>query len=805
MHILMTMYGWAEEGGGTVLPRQMAKALVRRGHRVTVVYTPIQVLPDKPAYHVVEGRDEGVRLFGVFNRPAIFYDTENPEREIDDPPMNDIVSRLAAALRPDIVHYHSFLNFSLGVPEALHQLGIPGVYTSHNYWPLCPSLYLIRSDFSPCPGPGSDGSACASCIGRLDKKEKYSLRARRARETLDRCVDLHLAPSRRVRELFIQNGYDPSRIQVLRQQPESLDWIREYARNSGRLRKPASLPLKIGFFGSIIPIKGVHVLARAIQVFHAGQIECRLFGRGPDAYLDVLKQMDLNHLLRFQGYYEPRDAPGLLEGIDLAVLPSIVEETGGLVVMEALAARVPVIASRIGGLPELVEPGVNGFLFEPGAHAQLSAVLRSLVDNPGIVDRLRRNIVAPKSFDDFMDELIGHYNHVTGARRGAENSPARPASPAVRPAVRWEGLQFVHHSMALINRELCLRLIDAGCELSIIKFVPEEFGPGADPRFPKLAARELAPLSRPAHVHVRHYFSPDFTPPPEGRWVIIQPWEYGRLPEDWIAPMSRIVDEIWVPSRYVLKSYLASGVPADRVHVVPNGVNVEIFRPGAPPYPLPTRKKFKFLFVGGTIWRKGVDILLKAYREAFGRDDDVTLVIKEMGQDKFYQGQGLGATIAAFNLDPLAPELLHITEMLDESRMPGLYAACNCLVHPYRGEGFALPVLEAMACRLPVMVTEGGATDDFCSDETALLIPASLKGFKHTTERLAGGIGWVLEPDAESLVKLLRYAAGYENALKEKTGPALRQVMSGFTWDRIGETVLSRIEGLMKKPIRRFD
>lgn len=533
--------------------------------------------------------------------------------------------------------------------------------------------------------------------------------------------------------------------------------------------------------------------------------------------------------------------PNLYAAADAFVLPSR-GEGWGRPYIEAMASGLPVIGSGWGGNLAFMNEE-NSYLIDPGVlvdvddrmeypfyrgHKWCSPSVEHLAQLMRIVyeDRnsarrkgelARQSVQRDWTWDKAASVALGRLRAIAGElvkrkpiegidkqRIDQTESKPRPSTGKMKSiAVRWEGLQFVHHSMALINRELCLRLIDAGCELSIIKYIPEEFGPDADPRFPKIARRELAPLSRPADIHVRHHFSPDFTPPPEGRWVIIQPWEYGRLPEDWVGPMSRLVDEIWVPSRHVLKSYVASGVPADRVHVVPNGVNAEIFNPSPPPYPLATEKKFKFLFVGGTIWRKGVDILLKAYRHAFGRDDDVVLVIKEMGQDKFYRGQGFGETIANFSLDREAPEILYITDTLDEASMPGLYRACNCLVHPYRGEGFALPVLEAMACGLPVIVTKGGATDDFCSEETASLIPASVRGFTHTKERLAGGVGWVLEPDVESLTKLLRYAVSHERELQLKADLALERIKTFYTWDKVAETVLTRMERILERPIRR--
>src|SRR5262249_29451367 len=145
--------------------------------------------------------------------------------------------------------------------------------------------------------------------------------------------------------------------------------------------------------------------------------------------------------------------------------------------------------------------------------------------------------------------------------------------------------------------------------------------------------------------------------------------------------------------------------------------------------PLPTEKRVKLLFVGGTIPRKGFDVLLGAYRRAFTKSDDVCLVVKDMGVGTFYRGQTAGNLIEQFRSDPDAPEILYSTDDLSDEALPRLYAACDVLVQPYRGEGFGLPVLEAMACGLPVVVTAGGPTDEFVPQAACRRIPARVRFF----------------------------------------------------------------------------
>ena len=120
---------------------------------------------------------------------------------------------------------------------------------------------------------------------------------------------------------------------------------------------------------------------------------------------------------------------------------------------------------------------------------------------------------------------------------------------------------------------------------------------------------------------------------------------------------------MWMKSgrtaNFVRECYLAGGVPADRVHVVPLGVDCRALSPRATPLPVPTRKRFKFLFVGGTIHRKGIDVLLDAWARAFTAADDVCLVIKDMGAGSFYQGQTAQGRIGEQQRRPGAAEIVY--------------------------------------------------------------------------------------------------------------------------------------------------
>src|SRR5262249_49649540 len=159
------------------------------------------------------------------------------------------------------------------------------------------------------------------------------------------------------------------------------------------------------------------------------------------------------------------------------------------------------------------------------------------------------------------------------------------------------------------------------------------------------------------------------------------------------------------------------------------------FHPGVTPYDFAsnpntrhlTPDTYKFLFVGGTIGRKGADILLDAYDRAFTARDKVTLIIKDFAANTFYANQGAQALIRALQAKPNAPDIVYLTDDMTEAEIASLYAACDCLVHPYRGEGYGLPIAEAMACGKPTILTNYGAALDFADDSNAYLIPATLQ------------------------------------------------------------------------------
>jgi glycosyltransferase involved in cell wall biosynthesis len=203
-------------------------------------------------------------------------------------------------------------------------------------------------------------------------------------------MDRVIAVSGSVRDRLARGGMKPSRIRTI---PNGIDLSRFVPGRSNLRRAGFSIPEThrvLGVIGMFDPVKGHVFLLRAIKRLlesGTGDLTCLVVGAGrQEAELKAfVDQAGINGQVRFLGYR--RDVPDLLGLMDLLVIPSL-RESFGLVAIEAMAMKVPVIASRIGGLEEIVEHGKTGMLVPPGDPAALAAAIRELADNPATRRRM---------------------------------------------------------------------------------------------------------------------------------------------------------------------------------------------------------------------------------------------------------------------------------------------------------------------------------------------------------------------------------------------------------------------------------
>jgi hypothetical protein len=143
---------------------------------------------------------------------------------------------------------------------------------------------------------------------------------------------------------------------------------------------------------------------------------------------------------------------------------------------------------------------------------------------------------------------------------------------------------------------------------------------------------------------------------------------------------------------------------------------------------------------------------------------------------------------------PDGPAIELIEDELDDAGLAAVYRACDALVHPFRGEGFAMTIIEAMACGLPVVTTGAGAVLDLVDETTALLLPATRRPIELGADNPYGP--FVYQPDGDALRAALLQVAADSSALRPQAVRARQVVEQRFTWDSVAAQVAQRLLAL---------
>ncbi|MDE3179239.1 MAG: glycosyltransferase, partial [Acidobacteriota bacterium] len=374
-------------------------------------------------------------------------------------------------------------------------------------------------------------------------------------------------------------------------------------------------------------------------------------------------------------------------------------------------------------------------------------------------------------------------------------SPRR-RQPGSRAGVFLTGPFWVHSSLARINRELGAVLagadeIDAGFDQHGVADAPRNLLPHFE-AISKGMERRLSRLD----LTIRLHWPPNFDPPTCGKLISIVPWEFSAIPAAWVKPIIENVDELWVLSEFNRGAFARAGIPPERIQVIPPGIDENTFKQGGESWRPEGSRGFIFLFVGGAIPRKGVDVLWNAFQAAFSSADDVTLAIKEIGGESFYRGQSLTAQIRAMAASkPGGPHLIILSEEFDDAKLAALYRGSDIFVLPYRGEGFGLPLAEALACGTPVITTGLGPAREFCPPEASWFVPARVVHFETFQSTLGPStepLTW-FEPDVRDLARIMRHV--YERRLQNSTTTmqAPQKIRESLRWDRVTRIMLGRV------------
>jgi glycosyltransferase involved in cell wall biosynthesis len=166
---------------------------------------------------------------------------------------------------------------------------------------------------------------------------------------------------------------------------------------------------------------------------------------------------------------------------------------------------------------------------------------------------------------------------------------------------------------------------------------------------------------------------------------------------------------------------------------------------------------------------------------------DFVVVVKGIGSSQHHGNSNLSGLIERFRQTPNTPEVLLIEDELPREQLASIYTACDVMVHPYRGEGFCMPVLEARACGLPVIATRGGATEAFMVGPSAHRIESERRGVELPGAHVSAP--WVLEPSAKITGELLCEVLADLPEQQRLARSLGLSVQAAFTWDSAAESI----------------
>lgn len=263
------------------------------------------------------------------------------------------------------------------------------------------------------------------------------------------------------------------------------------------------------------------------------------------------------------------------------------------------------------------------------------------------------------------------------------------------------------------------------------------------------------------------------------------------IPQEWVR-QANLMDEVWVPSTFNVKTFKDSGVTVP-IYVIPLGIDPNYFNPRIKSY----KKHSKYTFLTVFEWgeRKAPEKILRAFSKAFSKKDDVLLICKVFNNDG---SVNVEHEIQKLNLPKDGPDIIFLYNCkIDDYQMPTLYRSADCFVLPTRGEGWGMPILEAMACGLPVIATNWSSQVDFMNESNSY--PLNVKKLIDAQAKCPyyKGFQWA-DPDEEHLIYLMQHVFKNQEEARLKGIEASKQALEKWTWNNSAEKICERLRAIKK-------
>ena len=392
MRILLVHNEYAALSGEEVMLRRIALLLSRHGHEVQWLRRSSTEIGNSLV------RKAGAFLSGIYS-----------------PAARNEMKRILDRSQPDLVQVQNLYPLiSASILGEIRRRGIPLVMRCANYRLLCPNgLLMTRGRVCHrCAEGGEWWCVAKNCLGQPAKSLGYALRnyAARRRGWFRDNVSLYIAQTRFQKELLSKYGYEPAKIMVVANMVEpapAAEGIGEY----------------VGFAGRVSPEKGIDTLLAAARQLRS--IPFRIAG-SLHAMPGVLSDLPPN--VEFCGHLGHAELGRFYDNARFIVLPSTCYEGLPSTVLSAMVRGRAVVASNLGGIPEVVRHGQTGLLFGPGDSVDLTRTIDALWNDQALCRQLgnaaRETALTEYSPGRYYDELMGAYGMACGIGRETAEEPA---------------------------------------------------------------------------------------------------------------------------------------------------------------------------------------------------------------------------------------------------------------------------------------------------------------------------------------------------------------------------------------------
>jgi glycosyltransferase involved in cell wall biosynthesis len=392
-------------GGAELVAYYHARELWARGHQVAVFCGDTSGQWERHSM-----RRESFQEMSVFRIALEPTDFSSENVNFFHSAVEQHFEAILDELKPDVVHLHNIIGLSAGLLGRSHRRGIRTVLTVHDHWGFCYKNTILKTGQNVC----SDFSRCSECMPYIEDGADRHIPIRLRRDFLAMQLveaDAIISPSAYLAGAYIRAGVPSSRVKIISYGTD----VERFSRVAKTARSGSPRFTFVGYLGYH---KGVDLVVEAAKLIRDFNPSIQIVGTGDlgETLRSRVAENCLESIVHFRGKVDHNCIETILRETDVLVLPSVWPENQPLTILEAMATRTAVIASHLGGIPELIEDGVNGLLFRAGDAHHLASQMLKLIKSPERIQEFGEagyRKIQDVTYSKQIDEILALYSRLT--------------------------------------------------------------------------------------------------------------------------------------------------------------------------------------------------------------------------------------------------------------------------------------------------------------------------------------------------------------------------------------------------------